>query len=151
MHRKVHQALITARKTLALAESCTGGAIAASLVEIPDASLFLLGSLVVYSNEWKEKFLLVRKATLQTKGAVSREVVTEMVQGLFSQTTADFALAVSGELGVIGSRAFVGVGKRGEKIAVEEIAPPAERLAGIHFTVQAALTSLFHLLPCVRT
>src|SRR5690349_21157810 len=53
----VHREFILRKKTLALAESCTGGAIAAKLTLLPDASKYFLGSIVAYSNVWKERFL----------------------------------------------------------------------------------------------
>src|SRR5690606_33593982 len=97
---EVLQKEFTARKkTLALAESCTGGAIAAKLVTVPDASQYLIGSIVAYSNAWKERFLQVSRTTLEKKGAESKEVVVEMVKGLLNETDADYVVAISGIAG----------------------------------------------------
>ncbi len=95
----VHRELIARKKTLGLAESCTGGAISARLAAIPDASKYLLGSIVAYSNIWKERFLHVSHSTIKKPGAVSVEAVKEMAAGLFSETDADYAIAVSGIAG----------------------------------------------------
>ena len=110
-------------QTLALAESCTGGEIAASLTKIPGASKVLLLSVVAYSDASKAKVLGVSKKSLQTHGPVSEEVVTEMIEGIFSLCDADYALAVSGIAGPDGGDAKKPVGtvwgavaKRGEKI-----------------------------------
>jgi len=149
---QIHHTLIERRKTLALAESCTGGALSAAFVRIPGASQYLLGSLVVYSNEWKKIFLGVSPQTLEEKGAVSRETVEEMLRGLFRQTAADYGIAISGVLGPTGGTAqtpvgtvFIGVGKRGESSQIEKIQVPSPRGQGIEFTVQKALESLFKL------
>ncbi len=90
------------RKTLALAESCTGGFMASQLTSVPGSSAYFLGSVVAYSNWLKEEILGVSKATLQTHGAVSREAVHEMWRGLMQKTKADFGIAVSGIAGPTG-------------------------------------------------
>ncbi len=87
------------KKTVALAESCTGGEMAASLTKIPGASeVFLLG-VVAYSDEAKHQVLHVPNKVLTTYGAVSEQVVIEMINGLFEISKADFAIAVSGIAG----------------------------------------------------
>jgi len=89
--------LLTERKaTLALAESCTGGAIANRVTNVPGASVVLLGGLVTYSNAAKQKFLGVRAETLDRHGAVSKPVAREMAEGARRQTQAGYALAVTG-------------------------------------------------------
>ena len=89
-------------KTLALAESCTGGFIANRITNISGASAVFLAGLVTYSNEAKEKFLGVRKETLETHGAVSEETAREMAEGARAQTGADFAISVTGIAGPTG-------------------------------------------------
>ena len=92
--------LLTERKkTLALAESCTGGCIAHRVTNVPGASAVFLGGFVTYSNESKQKFLGVRAETLAAHGAVSETVAREMAEGARSQLGADFALAVTGIAG----------------------------------------------------
>ena len=92
--------LLTHRKqTIALAESCTGGAIAARLTNVPGASAVFLAGLVTYSNEAKQKFLGVRSETLAQHGAVSEATVREMAEGARSATGADYAISVTGIAG----------------------------------------------------
>ena len=92
--------MLTERKrTLALAESCTGGCIAHRITNVPGASAVFLAGLVTYSNKAKQKFLGVRARTLATHGAVSEATAREMVEGARARTGADFALAVTGIAG----------------------------------------------------
>ena len=133
----VHREMIARKKTLALAESCTGGAIAARLARVPDASLYFLGSIVAYSNQWKERFLGVRHDTLSKHGAVSGEAVEEMIQGHFDETECDFAVAVSGILGPKGGSAqkpvgtiYIAVAERGKIIDIGRLSAPKDRKAG---------------------
>jgi nicotinamide-nucleotide amidase len=87
------------KKTLALAESCTGGCLAHRVTNVPGASAVFLGGFVTYSNESKQKFLGVRAETLAAHGAVSEAVAREMAGGARLQTGADFAVAVTGIAG----------------------------------------------------
>lgn len=153
LDQALHQAFLEEKKTLALAESCTGGRIAACLSAIPDASQFLLGSLVTYCNTWKERFLQVSHSTLCTHGAVSAEAVKEMVQGLFAETDADFALAVSGIAGPKGGTPqkpvgtiYLAVGQRGRKIDIGRIQAPPDRATAIELATQTALGALWRRL-----
>ena len=87
------------KKTLALAESCTGGLIADRITNVPGASEIFLGGAVAYANAAKEKFLGVRPETLAAHGAVSAEVAREMALGARERFGSDFALAVTGIAG----------------------------------------------------
>lgn len=114
-------ACVSKNKTLAFAESCTGGSLAAAVTLEANASTYFLGSSVVYSNAYKEKFLGVSPHTLATKGAVSRETVLEMLDGVFRTTNADIAVAVSGVAGPGGGTKetplgtiFAAIGERGK-------------------------------------
>lgn len=86
-------------KTVATAESCTGGLIASWITAVPGSSAYFKGSVVAYAYETKEKALGVKPETLQTQGAVSEAVVTEMVAGALSLLETDYAIAVSGIMG----------------------------------------------------
>lgn len=92
--------LLTERKlTLALAESCTGGAIANRLTNVPGASAVFLAGLVTYSNAAKQKFLGVPAETLAAHGAVSEAVAREMAEGARRQTGTHYAISVTGIAG----------------------------------------------------
>jgi nicotinamide-nucleotide amidase len=92
--------LLTARKKhIAVAESCTGGLIAAQLTAIAGSSQVFEGGFVTYSNRMKHTVLGVQEETLQTHGAVSEPVVCEMVAGALRISRADYAVAVSGVAG----------------------------------------------------
>jgi nicotinamide-nucleotide amidase len=90
------------KKTLALAESCTGGGIANRVTNVPGASAFFFGGVVAYSDGVKQQFLGVRAETLQQHGAVSEAVAREMAEGARGKFGADFALAVTGIAGPAG-------------------------------------------------
>lgn len=85
--------------TLATAESCTGGGIAAYITSIPGSSECFKGGVVAYSNEIKTSVLHVSPETLRKYGAVSRETVAEMVKGVQDLMQTDCAIATSGIAG----------------------------------------------------
>lgn len=87
------------KKTLALAESCTGGYIANRLTNVPGASEVVLGGWVTYSNEAKQRFLGVRAETLAQQGAVSEATANEMAEGARARMGSDYALSVTGIAG----------------------------------------------------
>ena len=91
--------LIKHRRTLALAESCTGGLIADKVTNVPGASEVFLGGVVSYANAAKENLLDVRAESLAQQGAVSEAVAQEMAAGARARFGADFALAVTGIAG----------------------------------------------------
>lgn len=99
MEEVVAKLLAQQQKTLSTAESCTGGFIAHLLTSIPGSSVFYKGSIVSYSNEIKKELLDVMDQTLEEKGAVSEEVVIQMVKGALKQLKTDYAVAVSGIMG----------------------------------------------------
>lgn len=95
----IKQKFIKRKKTLVLAESCTGGLLSSKLVACPESSQYFLGSFVTYSNNLKEKVLNVPKTILKKYGAVSEETVLYMCKGALDISKADFAIAVSGIAG----------------------------------------------------
>ncbi len=103
---KIEEAIVRTltkqKKTLALAESCTGGFIANQITNVPGASKIFLGGVVSYSNEAKQKFLGVRAKSLAQHGAVSEVVAREMAAGARKRFGADFAIAVTGIAGPSG-------------------------------------------------
>lgn len=101
---------IRSGKTLAVAESCTGGYISHLITLQPGSSQYFLGSFITYSNALKKSLLGVSEETLQNFGAVSSQTVQEMAKGVLLQTGADFAIAVSGVAGPEGGTACNPVG-----------------------------------------
>jgi nicotinamide-nucleotide amidase len=106
----IHERFIANRWTLSLAESCTGGSLAARLTLIPGASHYFLGSVVAYSNALKTDLLHVPDALINRYGAVSSEVVSAMLDGILSLTRSSYAIAVSGIAGPTGGTAAKPVG-----------------------------------------
>ena len=88
--------------TIATAESCTGGKLAALLNKHSGSSAFYKGSVIAYSNEVKEQVLQVNRESLDQFGAVSEQVVTQMACGVQKLLSTDFALATSGVAGPTG-------------------------------------------------
>jgi nicotinamide-nucleotide amidase len=86
-------------KTITTAESCTGGLIASMITEVSGSSDIFDGSIVSYSNSIKKQELNVSENNLKDYGAVSIEVVREMLQGSLKKFNADFSIAVSGIAG----------------------------------------------------
>ncbi|MBR4682659.1 MAG: competence/damage-inducible protein A [Elusimicrobiaceae bacterium] len=96
---KVAQQLRKLGKTVACAESCTGGNIAHLITTVPGASAYFLGGVVSYSNEVKKNVLGVKVADLEKYGAVSEAVALQMAQGARRVTGADYAVATTGVAG----------------------------------------------------
>jgi len=86
-------------KTLATAESCTGGLLAALITDIPGSSDYFLQGYVTYSNESKHQLLNVPEELITGHGAVSEEVARSMAIGCRDAAGADFALATTGIAG----------------------------------------------------
>lgn len=85
--------------TLATAESCTGGYIAHLITSVAGSSDYFKGSVVAYANEIKQRLLHVSATDLDVYGAVSRQVVEQMAQGVKNQFNTDVAVATSGIAG----------------------------------------------------
>lgn len=86
-------------KTLATAESCTGGLLGKLLTDVPGASAVYLGGVISYAYAVKEALLGVDRALLQEKGAVCEEVARQMAEGVRTLLHADFALSTTGNAG----------------------------------------------------
>ena len=89
-------------KTIATAESCTGGKLAALLSKHSGSSVFYKGSVIAYSNEVKEQVLRVNREYLDKYGAVSEQVVALMAYGVKRLLNTDYAIATSGVAGPTG-------------------------------------------------
>jgi nicotinamide-nucleotide amidase len=115
--------------TLATAESCTGGLVAARLTSVPGSSDVVLGGIVSYANAVKTRELGVSAALLETFGAVSPEVAAAMAAGARERLGADVAVAVTGVAGPGGGTPEKPVGL----VYLHAVGPEGER--GVHFSL----------------
>lgn len=112
--------------SIALAESCTGGMVAAALTDIAGASAVIDRGFVTYSNDAKIDMLGVSATTLKGVGAVSEQVAREMVQGAQQRSLASIAVSITGIAGPGGSdhkpegRVCFGLAQ-GDKISTETV------------------------------
>ena len=106
----LRERFVRKKASLALAESCTGGALAARITRLPGASDFFLGSVVAYALDAKRNLLGVDEQTLSVCGAVSEETAVEMAQGALKVLQADIVAAVTGIAGPSGAQPLKPVG-----------------------------------------
>ena len=95
--------LLEQHKTLAFAESCTGGLASSLVTDVAGSSEYLVGSAVTYTNEAKHKLLEVQETTLTSYGAVSKQTACEMAQGVRKLFGSDFGVGITGNAGPGGS------------------------------------------------
>ncbi len=86
-------------RTVATAESCTGGLVAARLTDLPGSSAYVRGGLVVYSNEAKVDLAGVDPAVIEAEGAVSLEVARALADGAIARLDADLGIGITGIAG----------------------------------------------------
>lgn len=134
--------------TITTAESCTGGLLAARLVNVAGVSQIFKEGYITYSNEAKEKWLDVSAATLQKYGAVSEQTALEMAQGAAGQAGAQVALATTGIAGPDGATedkpaglVYIGCYVHGVTV-VEEHVFAGERAQVRNLAVESALDLL---------
>jgi len=108
--RSVGQALRAAGRTVATAESCTGGWISKALTDVAGSSGWVIGGIVSYADAAKSALLGVPGELIQAHGAVSEPVVRAMAEGARKVTGADVSVAVSGVAGPDGGSAEKPVG-----------------------------------------
>lgn len=90
------------RKTLAIAESCTGGLVSSRITDVSGSSKYFMAGLVAYSNESKENFFGVSQKLIERYGAVSRQVALAMAKGIKFLACVDIGLSVTGIAGPTG-------------------------------------------------
>jgi len=132
--------------TLATAESCTGGLIAAALTAIAGSSSVVMAGFVTYSNAAKMRMVGVAEGTLAAHGAVSEPVAREMAEGALREAGVDVALSCTGIAGPGGATpgkpvglVFIGCARRGAATVVERHVFPGDRTSVRALTVAAAL------------
>jgi len=87
------------RRTLAVAESCTGGMLGAALTEVPGSSAYFLGGVISYADAVKLEQLGVPDATLRRYGAVSEQTAAAMASGVRDRLKADVGVSITGVAG----------------------------------------------------
>ena len=127
--------LINEGRTVATAESCTGGLIAKRLTDVPGASSVYLGSCVTYANSAKEALVGVKHETLEKYGAVSEQTATEMARGVRKALGADIGISTTGIAGPGGGTpekpvgtVWVGISsEKGDRALLLHLSPRRER------------------------
>lgn len=133
--------LMARHVTLAVAESCTAGLVAARLADVPSASTFLLAGYVVYSNDAKVRDLGVPPGVLAEHGAVSAPVAEAMAAGARARTGADVGVAVTGIAGPGGATATKPVGL----VYVSLVDGAASRTEELRFGEEPGRAGIRHL------
>jgi len=148
LQEAVGRLLLSKNKTVATAESCTGGYISHLITSIRGSSNYFKGSVVSYDNEVKENILNVSHQTLETMGAVSEDTVVQMIKGTLHNLKTDYALATSGIMGPDGGTndkpvgtVWVAVGNR-EKVRTHAFHFRFDRQRNIEMTAHNALNML---------
>lgn len=144
--------LVSGKKSMATAESCTGGYISQLITSIRGSSRYFKGAVVSYDNQVKMDILQVSAQTLETVGAVSEETVIQMVKGTLHQLKTDYALATSGIMGPDGGSdlkpvgtVWVAVGNK-HKVRTHQFHFRFDRQRNIEMTAQNALNMLRKLI-----
>ena len=143
-------------KTIATAESCTGGRLAAALNAQSGSSAYYMGSVVAYDNRIKEQVLGVAHDTLVEYGAVSEQTVREMAEGVRTLMNTDYAIATSGIAGPTGGTKDKPVGT----VWIAWATPTGTEARCFHFgvarereqiTMRAVNEALIHLIKSIKT
>jgi nicotinamide-nucleotide amidase len=135
-------------ETLAVAESLTGGLLAATIVDVPGASRSFRGGLVVYATDLKASLAGVPGELLDARGPVDPDVAVELARGACRRCGADWGLGTTGvagpdpQHGVPAGTVYVGLAGPGEVSRVRRLDLPGDRTAIRRATVDAALRLL---------
>ncbi|MGA7214020.1 MAG: nicotinamide-nucleotide amidohydrolase family protein [Terrimicrobiaceae bacterium] len=137
------------RKTLSLAESCTGGRLADRITNVPGASLVLLEGFVTYSNDAKIRSIGVPENLIKTHGSVSEPVARAMAEGAAAKTGTDFGIGITGIAGPSGGMpekptgtVFIAVAERGILTECRKEFFPTDRETFKQLATQVALDML---------
>ncbi len=96
---QVGERLRKLRKSLAVAESCTGGLLGAAVTDVPGSSAYFLGGVISYADQVKAELLSVPQATLSSYGAVSEQTAEAMASGVRRLLYADIGVSITGVAG----------------------------------------------------
>ncbi len=153
--RRVIEANAAIGRKVTIAESCTGGLVAAALTEIPGSSAVMEAAFVTYSNEAKLDLLNVSSDVMETFGAVSIAIAWSMAQGALDASNADVAVAITGVAGPdggsvkkpVGTVVFARAEKGGDPADIHAERKDYGDLGRGGVRLQAALCALELLLP----
>lgn len=144
LEKFVARKLIAKKKTIAIAESCTGGLLAHRLTNIPGSSRFLKFGLIAYCNEAKSRFLKVSNVTMKKFGAVSQPVALAMAGEARKALKADFGISITGIAGPTGGTktkpvglTYIAVSSRNKTAASRSIFTGNRRSVKIKATTKA--------------
>jgi len=147
-------ALLADKKiTVAVAESCTGGALCQALTDIPGSSAWFDRGFITYSNQAKVDMLGVSSTLLDQYGAVSFETARAMVEGVHGHSNAELAIAITGIAGPEGGTAekpvgtvFFGIGQKGQAVKIDKRRFKGDReevrARSVEFVLKALLKTL---------
>lgn len=145
---RVVELLAQKKMTVTTAESCTGGMIAGTLINVPGASDVINEGYITYSNEAKERLVGVNRQTLIQYGAVSEQTAREMAEGAAFSAGADAALSATGIAGPMGGTdekpvglVYIGCYLKG-RTTVKECRFNGDRMENRIKTVETALAML---------
>ncbi len=149
--KSVIKALIKRKQDLAVAESITGGGLAAALTDIAGASEVFVGGVVAYSDQIKVSELGVSKSDLKKYGPVSEEIVRQMADGALLKFKTDYAIATTGVAGpgsAYGQKAgtaWIGLASKKEQISIA-LFLTGDRESIRHATLASALAAIERIL-----
>jgi len=108
--RQIHKLLLKKDRTIAVAESCTGGLLSTLLTEFSGSSLYFILGTVVYSNLVKHSLLKISQVAINRHGAVSKEIAKKMAKSIRIIAKTDYGIGVTGIAGPTGGNAQKPVG-----------------------------------------
>jgi PncC family amidohydrolase len=128
LEEKIAKSLIKAKKTIAVAESCTGGLLTHRLTNVSGSSAFLMATVVSYSNASKIRILKIPSTLIKKYGAVSLPVAQSMAQNIRKLIKTDIGVSITGIAGPTGGTkekpvglVFIAVSKGGQTISEQNI------------------------------
>ena len=120
--QEISEILIAQKKTLSVAESCTGGKISSAITSVSGSSNYFKGALIAYSNSIKINQLAVKVEDIQKHSSVSEKVAMQMAEGIKNQFQTDYAIATTGYAGPKGEKVgqvFIAFASAEKTIAIE--------------------------------
>ena len=154
LEKKLAQLLIKHKKTLTLAESCSGGFLAHTITNIAGSSRFFKAGFITYSNESKTRLLKVPKQYITRYGSVSNQVASKMAQGARQLMKTDFSLSITGIAGPGGGSklkpvgfTYIAINTKSNKNICKQYLFKGNRLSIKRQTARQALKLLLTFLP----